>query len=190
MTLVVLGFSLQNSWAGVFSLPHFVPSGDFAIGVEPELTLTHGAGFAINLKYTHGISDLMNAGAILGTGSGPRRFRIGGNVSFDFFPDAEGQPGIGLALQGVFYRLKDSGSFEITTIPYIHKAFMHSGNEFEPFLAIPFGIATGEGPSTALSSIVIGSLFKASEKTRFVLEFGVAINNTDSYIAGGIVYYH
>ncbi len=196
--LVFVCFSSQVH-AGVFGIPHFVPSGDLSLGLEPEFTLSSGAGVGLNLKVTQGLSDLVNVTGVIGTGSGPRRFRFGGDIAFDFFPDAEGQPGIGLALQGMYYRLKDSSQVEITTVPYVHKAFLLANRsqkeekeekmEFEPFIAIPFGIGISGGTNPALSSVVLGSLFKSSEKLRFVLEFGIAINNTESYIAGGLIYY-
>lgn len=188
-SLYCVVLSNTSSLAGVFSTPHFVPAQFMAFGVEPELTLTSGAGFAINLKYTQGLSDLMDASVILGAGSGPRRFRVGGNASFDFFPDVEGQPGIGLALSALFIRLKDYNQVEVITTPYIHKAFLNKGKEFEPFFALPFGVGIGNNSSIALTSVVIGSFFKFSEKIRFVMEFGVAINNTESYLSGGFVYY-
>src|SRR4051812_30956228 len=78
--------------AGVFDMPQFVAPGEFAIGLEPEITLSDGAGLATNLRYTHGVSDLSNASAIIGTGGGLRQFRVGGNYTFDFFPDIEKQP--------------------------------------------------------------------------------------------------
>lgn len=188
--LTLISVTPLPAYSGVFNLPHFISPGAFTLGLEPELILTSGAGIGINFKYTHGISDLLNATAIIGTGSGPHRFRAGGNIAFDLFPDAEGQPGIGIALQGLYLRLKDNGQFQLTTIPYLHKAFMSPGGEFEPYLALPFGIGFKTGEDAALSTIVLGSLFKTTEKWRYVLELGVAINNTDSYVSGGLVYYY
>jgi hypothetical protein len=175
---------------GVFSLPHFVFPDHFALGLEPELILTNGAGVGMNFKFTHGISDLLNATGIIGTGSGPYRFRAGTNIAFDLFPDAPGQPGIGIAIEGLYFRLKDSGRFDLTTIPYLHKGFVSSGGEFEPYLALPFGIGLKSGDDVALSTFTLGSIFKTNEQLRYVLEVGVAINNTESYVSGGVIYYH
>ena len=180
----------QAALAGVFNLPHFIAPGTFSLGIEPELVLTSGAGIGINFKYTQGLSDLLNASGIIGTGSGPNRFRAGGNLAFDLFPDAEGQPGIGIGIQGLYYRLKNNGRFDLTTIPYLHKALMSQGGEFEPFLALPFGIGIQSGDDAAVSTLTLGSLFKPNENFRYVIELGVAINNTESYVSGGFIYYH
>ena len=179
----------SSAQAGVFNLPHFVAPGDFALGLEPELTLSSGAGVGINAKYTQGLTDLNNFTAILGTGSGPRRFRAGGNFTFDFFPDLEGQPGIGIAAQGLYVRLKDRGAMELTAIPYLHKSFVTGTNEVEPYLAVPFGFSFSNGNYNPISSVVVGSLFKSNEHFRYVVEFGIAVNRTDSYISGGFVFY-
>ena len=177
--------------AGVFSTPRFVAPGEFAVGLEPELILTNGAGFGANVRYTHGIADLSNATFIVGTGSGPRKFRVGGNLTFDFFPDVDKQPGIGVAFQALYYRLKDDkGQLELTPIPYIHKAFVTTGGEIEPFIGLPFGWAFSDGSYKTIAYLSLGSTFKSSEKFRYIIELGVAINNYDSYVSGGIVYYH
>src|SRR4051794_36935786 len=91
VALVAL-FGAATSHARIMTLPHFVTPGEFAIGGEMELTLTHGAGVAGTVPFTEGVNELVNVGALLGTGGGPRGFRFGGNVVFDFFPDLEGQP--------------------------------------------------------------------------------------------------
>lgn len=186
----VLSMTTLPAQAGVFGLYHFVTQGNFSLGAEAELTLTHGAGVAGNFKYTHGLSELTNLTGIIGTGGGPRGFRAGGALTFDFFPDLEKQPGIGISVQGLYYRLTDFGQVEITAIPYIHKSFVSAGHEIEPFFAIPLGMAFANGQYNTLSTIVIGSMFKGSTSVRFTLELGVAISNTETYASGGIVYYY
>ncbi len=186
--------------AGVFNIPHFVPAGDFGLGLEPELTLTHGAGVAINAKYTQGINDMLNVQGILGTGSGPRRFRVGGNASFEFFPDSQGQPGVGLAAQVLYMRIPTTldtssnsdttGVTELTAIPFIHKTFNAGGKEIDPFLAVPFGLVFDNGSYRSLFTVVIGSGFKATENLWYTMEFGIAVNHTETYFSGGITYYH
>ncbi len=202
VTLGVLGFvplPHHEAHAGVFNIPHFVMPGDFAIGVEPELVLTNGAGAGLNVKYTHGLNDLMNLQGIIGTGGGPRRFRVGANATFDFFPDIEKQPGIGISGQAMYYRLRKenvgdetAGRLELTAIPYIHKTFLvgPQKNEVEPYFAVPFGMGFSEGKYTGLVSVAVGSMFKNTEKLRYVTEIGVAVNHTESYVSVGVVYYH
>jgi len=187
---VLLLTSQQSAMAGVFNLPHFVTPGEFAIGVEPELTLSNGAGIGVNLKYTHGLSELMNATAVLGTGGGPRKFRTGANLTFDFFPDVEGQPGIGIGTQALYVRTRSGGRLELTGIPYIHKSFSTGDGAVDPFFAVPTGMAFKDGQYEVISTVTVGSLFKSSEHVQYVMEVGIALNNTDSYISGGLVYYH
>lgn len=182
--------------AGVYNIPHFVTPGEFAVGIEPELILTNGAGVGANLRYFQGLNDLMNAYALIGTGTGPRRFRVGGGMTFDFFPDIEGQPGIGISTQGVYYRVGakssevTSGMLELTGIPYLHKSFTTEGNEVEPYISFPTGMAFSSGRYKVTSNVAVGGMFSHHPNFRYTIEIGVAINNAESYVSGGIAYYH
>ena len=181
----------ERGCAGVFNMPRFVTPGVFAIGIEPELTFSNGAGMGFNAKYTHGMTDMSNLIAIIGTGSGARRLRAGAAWTFDFFPDIEGQPGIGLGVQSIYWRLKESGRFDLTLLPYIHKTFVSGGtHEFEPFLSIPFGLGFTTDTYKPVMNVALGCMFKGSEHLRYSIEVAVAILNSDSYVSGGIVYYY
>jgi len=176
--------------AGVFNTTYFVAPGEFALGTEAELVFSENSGAGMNLRFTEGLNELMNVTGLIGTGGGDRNFRFGGNMTFDFFPDIEGQPGIGVAAQGIYYRIGSRGQFEATAVPYIHKAFVSAGNEIEPFIAIPLGMAFSDGRYETLSTFVLGSMFKGSEHIRYSMEFGIAVNHSDSYVSGGLTYYH
>lgn len=179
------------SQAGVFNLSRFVMPGQFAVGLEPEFTFSNGAGMGMNFKYTHGVNELSNLGVVVGTGAEGRGFRLGGIYSFDFFPDTSGQPGIGLATQMYYYRVQnETGQFEATAVPYIHKTFQTSSTEFEPFVAVPFGMAFSTGSYETIWTMAVGSIIRASDHLRYVVELGIAINNSSSYFSGGLTYYH
>lgn len=185
---IFLGTSLAQ--ASVSTMPRFVAPGDSAMGIEPEVVLTSGAGIGITARYTYGLNDLMNVMAVLGTGTGPRKFRLGTATTFDFFPDIEGQPGIGLGVSGVYQRLADTGQFEVMTTPYLHKTFVTGNNEVEPYFAVPFGMGFSEGRYRALSTLALGAMFKSTPaQIRYNIEFGIAVNNTDTYISAGLTYY-
>lgn len=183
--------SAASASAGVFNIPRFVHPSKFALGLEPEISLSGKLGLGLQGRYTHGITELMNVYGILGTGNGLKRFRIGGGAVFDFFPDVEGQPGVGIATQLIYYRLESAGSTEISVIPYIHKSFTsESGSEFDPFLAVPIGMSFSEGQYKSLLTIAIGSNFKMSDSFRVILELGINGANTQTYISGGFVYHN
>jgi hypothetical protein len=184
------GFWTQSGHAGVFNLPHFLAPGEFALGVEPELIMKSGASLGVNLRYAQGLTELNNFTGIIGTGGGNRQFRVGGAFTFDFFPDIEKQPGIGVALQGLYVRSPTAGTMEITGIPYIHKNFKTPQLEFEPFFSIPTGLALSDGRYETIINLAFGSLFKHNEHFRSVIEFGVPMNNSYTYLSGGFIYYH
>jgi hypothetical protein len=183
------GFS-RSAQAGVFNLPQFVEFQSWAVGMEPEVTLTSGGGFATNFKFTYGITPLNNIQAIVGFGSGARGFRVGGAYTFDFIPDLEGQIGFGVYLQGVYYKLRGAvSSTEVTLTPYIHNAFeTSSGTSFDPYIALPVGIDFILGTYNTIAQLVLGSYFPTSQHFGFNAELGLNLNQTDSYIAVGVTY--
>lgn len=188
---LVLTLGAFEAKAGLFNLPRFVEPGKNAVGVEPEVTLTSGGGFAGNLHYTQGLTDLNNLHLLLGMGTGVRRFRIGASFTFDFFPDVGDQPGMGIATQGVYYRYKGGfGQLETALIPYLHKSFHRgSGDQIEPYFAIPIGPAFRSGEYTWTTQVVMGAIYRRTDTDiQFVGEVGVNVNKTESYVSGGILY--
>ena len=188
--IAVAVFCARESFAGVFDLTHFVLPGSFAVGLEPEVDFTNPAGASGNLKATYGLSDLSNVTAIVGDGSGDLGLRVGANMTFDFFPDTENQPGIGIAAQAIYYRISTTAELETTAIPYIHKSFQLSGsNEVEPFLAVPLGMAFSQGRYQSVVTVAAGTFLKSIDHFRWIAEVGVGLNNVSSYVSGGLVYY-
>jgi hypothetical protein len=179
-----------QAFAEVFNIPNFVPQGKVALGLEPILILSDGAGVGFNARYTQGFTDFMDGSLLLGTGSGPERFRVGANVVFDFIPDVDNQPGIGIAVQSIYYRLPSAGLLELTGVPYIHKSFATSGGgAVDPFLAFPLGFNFSDGVYQVTSTLAVGSSFKQTEHLSFIAELGIELNHSESYLSGGIVYY-
>lgn len=180
---------LHSSHAGVFSIPRFNAPGEWTLGLEPVLTFTGGAGLAGQARFSMGLTELNNIHAFVGMGFGPRLFRAGSAFTFDFFPDVEGQPGIGLAAQAQLMQYPAVWGLESVAIPYIHKAFRSGKNEVEPFLAIPLGLALYfDGTYRPIASFVVGGIFKGNAHFRFLMELGVGITPVDVYLSGGVTY--
>jgi len=205
---LLLAAPASTAHAGVFDTPHFAEPGQWSLGIEPELILSNGAGLAANARFQYGLTDLNTANFILGTGGGPRRFRVGGNLTFDFFPDIDDQPGIGVATQAIFYRTPSGSLLELTAIPYIHKTFFIGGGKktakgdrsgkdssgetkvqaVDPFFAMPIGWTFADSKYTSVVTAVVGSSFRMTENMRYIFEFGISVNNAETYVSGGFVY--
>lgn len=192
LKVLVLFLSLAPlAEAGVFNMPRFVDAGNNAFGIEPEVMMSNGGGVGANLRYTQGISELNNAFALVGTGSNVRNFRIGGGFTFDFIPDVDTQPGIGIGFQGIYYRYKDGvGQLETAAVPYLHKMFSNGeGSSIEPFVALPVGPAFRAGNYNWQAQLVLGAMFHEDNSLiRYIAELGVNMNRSESYISGGILY--
>jgi hypothetical protein len=183
--------SISSAQAGVFNLPYFLQPGENALGLEPEVTFTNDGGVGGNLKYQHGITDFSNATAILGSGTGIKKFRAGASLTFDFIPDLEQQPGIGIALTGIYYKYRSFGQMDVTTAPYVHKAFYNGdGNQIDPFFSFPIGPEFRSGNYNWAATVVVGAKFKQKDmKFHFVGEVGVSVNKAETYVSGGVIFY-
>ena len=190
--------ALTSLWASaaaasVSNIPEFVDPDHFAITLAPDLVMTDSqndnAGVGIDTKFTLGLTDLIDTQAIVGFGEGPRRFRIGGNLGFDFFPDVDKQPGIGVAAQFLYVVLPNTSRVEMTAIPYIHKGFPQAdGKVIDPFFAFPFGLDFSSGNYELIETAVVGANYKESEHFSFSGEFGINVDHAATYISLGIIY--
>jgi hypothetical protein len=181
--------------AGVFNIPEFVEYKSWAVGLEPEVTLstygnTQTSGVSFTAKFTYGITPLSNLQIGLGTGTESKGFRTGATYTFDFIPDLEGQIGAGLALQAYYYKIKDAfGETETSIYPYVHKMFSSAtGFQYDPYVALPFGVAFYDGNYRSTWQFVVGSYFKTAPHFGFNLEFGASLKDTDTYVSTGVTY--
>lgn len=189
LCLLLLGST--PAFAGVFNLPTFVQPGKTAFGVEPEATFSNGGGFGVNGKFQYGLDDLSNLTFTVGSGGGVRKFRIGGAMTFDFFPDTADQPGIGFAAQVFYYEYKyDYHQLEATFVPYLHKLFRNGkGNNVDPFISIPVGPSFRSDNTDFMATLVVGAIFhETGSKFSFVGEVGVKLANSESYGSGGVIF--
>lgn len=193
LSLALLGFVVLGSPSahavGLFNTVRFLEQGHHLAGLEPELQMSDGSGAGMNIRYGYGLSDLSNVNLVLGSSGASRGFRMGGNATFDFFPDTSGQPGIGIAVQGMYYNLPVSGVVELQVIPYLHKTFDIQGDEIEPFLGIPLGFMFSDGKYSGSNAVHVGTLFKPFERFRFVAELALGISDAPSTFSGGVIYY-
>lgn len=191
VALAALVFVVGEAHAGVFNIPRFINKGENSIGIEPEVTFTNDGGVAGNVKYQHGVTDLNNVIGTLGYGGGVRKFRLGAAFTFDAIPDIDRQPGMGIALQGIYYRYRHFGQFDLTLVPYIHKTFYNgAGQEIEPFVAVPVGPEMRSREYNWAATAVLGAMFREKDASyAFVGEVGVSINKAETYASAGVIFY-
>lgn len=188
-TLLILSTLNQNAQAGVFNLTQFVDHQNWSVGIEPELTLSNGSGFATSAKFTYGLNMLSNLQVGVGTGSGAREFRVGGAYTLDFIPDLDGQMGFGIAAQAYYYKVRSNlAQTEVQLIPYLHNAFQFATQSIDPYLSLPSGLALIDGRYRSIVQVATGAYFKISDHLGYNLELGINVRNTDNYISGGVTY--
>lgn len=178
--------------AGVFDLPAFIEPGHVSLGLEPEVALNHGVGLSGNLKPKLGINDLMNAELTLGTGVGERRFRAGGTLDLEWFPDVGRQPGVATPLSIQFINLKTGSDIQFFATPLIYKTFPGQGPvSYTPYLGLPLGWAANDGILRGFTQVALGTMIQTTsvDRLKFNVEVGFNIHKSYSYISGGLVFY-
>ena len=192
LALILMGCSLFHSYAqaGVFNIPEFVEQKSWQVGIEPEATFADGGSFSNTLKFTYGATPISNLQVGLGTGAGTLGFRVGSTYTFDFIPDIQGQIGAGLALQAYYYKLRSSiGQTEMTLYPYIHHEFTTTGpSSFDPYLALPLGVAFTDGTYHNIAQLVGGTYYKFTKNFGMNGELGVNLSGSDTYLSTGVTY--
>jgi len=194
LTLGVLALLLTpKSWAGVFFLPHYITENQRALGIQPQWLLSQGATLGVELRYGQGVSELVNLGALIGTESGQSPFKVGGSATFDFYPNTAEQPGLGLAIQGIFTKTKTEGMWSLSAAPYFHKTLAIPGMiPVEPFIALPLEqrIFNSKSTSPFQMSFIVGTFFHYGEHWSSVLELGIGITQVMAIFSGGLIYYY
>jgi len=191
LLLAAAALHARQSHAGVFDLPSFLEAGQWSFGVEPEVIISNGTGAGINFKPRFGVNNNLNWQAIIGTGTGSRKFRIGAIADFEWFPDHEKQPGIATPFMVKYSRVDDDGVLAIGVMPLLYKSFDGEGGRYTPFISFPIGWDMRSAKVTGFTQVALGSLFKlpTMEKFKYVLEAGFNIHQSHSYISGGFTYY-
>ncbi len=191
--LILALFPASESYAGVFDLPSFLDPGKFSVGLEPEIALTNGVGLAGNLKPRYGVNDFLNIELNTGVGLGDRRFRVGGTLDFEWFPDLAGwQPGVATPLTISYLNIDHKDELQFLATPLIYKSFQGGeGVTFTPFLGFPIGWAARESQLRGVAQLAVGSMFQGAnmQNLQFVAEMGINIYKSYTYLSGGMVYY-
>lgn len=175
-TLWAAGASAQP----VFNLPFSIVQGTSAIGLVPDLTLGTATSAGVGLRYTYGLTDILNAQVGIGTRSGEPGISVGVGASAELLTDDKGRPGLGVAAQ--MYNVSRGGepTTDMMVIPYIHKRFERKGGMTDPFVAVPFWVNR--------VGFVLGSEFSISEHFRYSAELGMNLNNAATYFSAGLTY--
>lgn len=188
-SLLLLVFSTTTpSHAAVYDAADFLPRNGTAAGAFGELILNDPAGEGVEARARYGLSDDMNVGAILGTGSKNRKFRFGAEGVYNFIPDWQGQLGISALATAMYLKRETSGGFQLRLAPLVHKKVEAlNGNPATLFLSLPFYLEARSGSLSSASQAVLGAIFDVNREGRWYLvsEAGLKISRAESYVLLG-----
>jgi hypothetical protein len=176
------------SHASIFDSADFLPANGTTLGAFGELILNNPAGEGIEARARHGWTDDLNVGAIFGTGSKNRKFRFGGEASYNFIPDYDGQFGLTALATAMYLRRENSGGIQIRVAPLVHKK-VDGWNKLPVtlYLSLPYYFEARSGSFTTAMQLVFGSIFDINEKGQsyIVGEGGLQLNRSESYVLLG-----
>lgn len=174
----------KNAEATLFDPANVLEPGKFSVGVVGELLLSNPTSEGAEARVKYGVSSNFSSQAIIGLGSGSRKFRLGVHNTLSIFPDAEGQLGVALLLGGLYLNRERSKVFIAHAGPMIHESF-DTAWPIDGFFAIPFIIELDSGRYTTGAQLVAG--IQAKPGVFFITgELGLGMGRMESYVATGV----
>lgn len=186
-SLLLLVFS-TTAHAAIFDAGDFLPAEAVTLGAFGEIILNNPAGEGAEARARYGLSDDMNVGAFLGTGSKNRRFRFGAEGVYNFIPDWEGQLGISALATAMYLKRETSSGVQLRVAPLLHKKVEAlNGNPATLFLSLPYYLEARSGSLTSASQLVLGAVFDVNREGRWYLasEAGLKLSRSESYVLLG-----
>jgi len=187
LTLLTLLFPF-SSQAAIFDAPDILPQNSGAVGIFGEMLLNDPTSEGAEVRGRYGLTEDWNLGAILGTGSRGKKFRLGGEAVYSILPDWDGQIGLSALASAIFLNRANGTGLQTRIALMGHKKFdSFTGFPATVYLAIPFYLEARKGTYTTGSQVVVGSLWDINSQSRFYAstELGIKIGNSESYVLAG-----
>lgn len=177
-----------SAQAAVFDAGDILPKNAGAISGFGEILLSDPTSEGIEARGRYGLNEDWNVGAMIGTGTKEKNFRMGGEAIYTLLPDWEGQVGLSFLGDAVYLRRYETGGLQMRVGPLLHKRITGWGG-------LPADLHTGlfwqiearQDHLTSGTQIELGSNFDLSEAGRYYMgaELGIKLAKTDSYILVG-----
>ena len=183
VVVVFLVFLSSSACAEVF-LSRPLPAGTFSLGLEPEIILSGETDFTLYLHGGVGLTDGYGIRLKLGIGDSPfndDELQVGGMLDIALVPDGRGAIGLFLGLGGSTW---GKGAFEWQLI-------LH--NDFGP-LSLYGGLdgaarlANNDDLDFPLEA-VIGIDVPFSTQMHLLMEGGIELHDSASFLSGGLRFY-
>lgn len=182
-----------NALYSVMDTGDLLPEGQFRANLETQLITDHDDGVNLMGRFDSWFNDDSNVRGVVGFGT--TDLYLAGFYKWVPYPDAEGQPAIGISagLAYARYEIEDEtlGELSLRFHPIISKKFVVEMGELTPYGSLPFGLASRDGDTEFPVQAVGGVEWKTSQwqKLTFSAEVGFNVNEAFSYFSLGAQLY-
>lgn len=174
----------QSRASSLFDAAEIADPGDLSFGLNTEVLLSNPTSEGVEIRAKYGLTSILTTQAIVGLGSGHRKFRVGVQNVFNVFPDTQGQIGVSAILSGLYLRRSNRGVAVVTAGPMIHERVEGAAIPLNFYFAWPFEIELDSGRYFTGSQLVFGAVggfghwFAATD-------IGLGLAGRESYFALG-----
>jgi hypothetical protein len=186
--LLIAMSSNAFAYQSVFDTGEIVPAGKYRVMGELQY-LGDPSGLNLTAGMDAGVNESSNIRAVAGVGS----VNLYAGVFYKWvpFPDTDTQPAIGIMGGGTWARYDGENYPGIRIQPIVSKKIDTEFGFINPYASLPFGVISGPRNNTFPFQFVVGTDWKPVdvENFSFLLEVGLNVNESASYVSTGLLYY-
>lgn len=176
IVIFVFILGVQTTSAGIFQTAGALRRGHWGVGLEPVI-ITEPSDFVFFLHGGYGIAYSKDLRFKLGIGG--ENLYFGSEFKADLLPDRPGQPGISTILG-----LHTNGDIGFDFAFIVSNHF----RAIAPYLAVDGNIELLDENTSLPINLVLGSKFYLTRKKYFLIEVGLDIHESSSYLSGGLLW--
>ncbi len=189
-SIFLMGFSLN-------ALAHFstldtadtLPSNRFRVMLEPQVISGGPSGSNVMARFDAPINEESSIRGVLGVGS--LDLQAGAFYKWAPIPDVDQQPAMSLTAGFTYANYEGTDLFSIRAYPTVSKKYSWELGELNPYISLPFSMASQDGKSLFPVQFAVGSevKFKQIKDLDFFGEVGIEVKDSYSYISLGVAAY-
>lgn len=185
-------FCSCQAWAyySVMDNGEILAPGKFKTTAETQFLTNEGGGLNVSGRFDMGVDD--QTGVRGEVGFGKTDFFMGALFKWMPFPDVGQQPNIGFNAGVIYARDRGDNELSLRFEPLVSKFFETGFGGLTPYASLPFGIRSVADDTETPLQLVFGTQIKTNqlEHIQFLVEAGIDLNDSFSYISvGGVLYF-
>lgn len=194
--IVLTGFLFTTTSQAYFSLMDsgsIKEEGTYRILGEGQILLDSPEGFNFNGRFSTGIDDESEVQFEAGVGSVD--FYLGAFWKWMPFPDTDEQPAVGARFGLTFADVNNFTTYGVNITPLVSKKFKLDFGTLAPYAGIPIGLQKNTNDTYFSLQAALGVewtpdewQFSSLQNIRFLVEYGLEIDDSFDYFSFGASY--